>query len=144
MAPKRPTHAGGEEHSTEKLAKRLESVRHLLLPRPDALLDPVVQRIDVLILRVREGYYHDYMSPIPMPDVQLVCDLRELAKITPQIVRGMILNIVNEAIDGKFDATLKEGEEWMLSPEGQAALDSLPGRIQALRDEGLIDGHQEE
>jgi hypothetical protein len=126
-----------EEHSTKKLAKRLEVVRRQIA---------VCERsdIDAMILRVREGYYHDYMSPVVMPDVQLVCDLRELAKTTPQSARGMILNIVSEAIDGKFDATLKEGEEWMLSPEGQAALDSLPGRIQALRDEGLIDGHQEE
>ena len=119
-----------EVHTNERLAVRLEHIqRTVLSPDERALFVP-------LINQARAGYYHDYMSPIPMPDVQLVCDLRELNERipTPGGVHGMIGNLTSEVIDGKFEATVKEGEDWLLSDAGQAALKSLKE----------IDGHQEE
>lgn len=127
-----------EVHTNEKLAVRLEHIqRTVLKPDDRALFVP-------LINQARAGYYHDYMSPIPMPDVQLVCDLRELnTKIeTPVGVRGMINNLTSEVIDGKFEATLKEGEDWLLTDAGQAALASLKDMETALIQEEKSDGHQ--
>jgi hypothetical protein len=127
-----------EVHTTEKLAVRLEHIQRCVLsPDERALFVPMINQ-------ARAGYYHDYMSPIPMPDVQLVCDLRELnTRIpTPGGVHGMIANLTSEVIDGKFEATLKEGEDWLLTDAGQAALASLKDLRGTLIQEEKSDGHQ--
>jgi hypothetical protein len=121
-----------EVHTNERLAVRLEHIqRTVLSPDERALFVP-------LINQARAGYYHDYMSPIPMPDVQLVCDLRELNEriAATHGVHGMLNNLTSEVIDGKFEATVKEGEDWLLSDAGQAALKQLR--------EMEPDGHQAE
>jgi hypothetical protein len=125
-----------EIHTNERLAVRIEHIQRCVLdPDERALFVP-------LINQARAGYYHDYMSPIPMPDVQLVCDLRDLAArmgsaaTRGSSVTGMINNLTSEVIDGKFEATVKEGEDWLLSDAGQAALAQLR--------EMEPDGHQAE
>jgi hypothetical protein len=125
-----------EIHTNERLAVRIEHIQRCVLdPDERALFVP-------LINQARAGYYHDYMSPIAMPDVQLVTDLRELADRMGPVAthgssaRGMIGNLVSEVIDGKFEATVKEGEDWLLSEDGQRALAQLR--------EMEPDGHQAE
>lgn len=66
----------------------------------------------------REGYYHDFLSPLPDPAVQLAKDL--LAADTPA-ARALH----ERHMDGEFDATEEESDAWADSPEGQAALASL-------------------
>lgn len=125
-----------EVHTNEKLAVRLEHIQRCVLnPDERAMFVP-------LINQARAGYYHDYMSPIPMPDVQLVCDLRDLnAKIeAAHGVHGMLNNLTSEVMDGRFEATLKEGEDWLLSDAGQAALASL--KDMETTQEEKTDGHQ--
>lgn len=71
-----------------------------------------------MVERARSGYYHDYLSPLPAPIIQLVIDSR---------LAGLH-GIATRAIDGEFDATKEESDEWAASPEGQAAFRALLGR----------------
>jgi hypothetical protein len=64
------------------------------------------------------GYYHDYLSPLDLPNFQLDADL--VAAGTPQ---AMALRA--RFHDGEFDASMEESEQWANSKEGQAALQSL-------------------
>lgn len=55
-----------------------------------------------MIERARQGYYDDFKSPLAMPLHQLVLDLQAVGH--PEMIRRVI--------DGEFDATLEEGDEW--------------------------------
>lgn len=68
--------------------------------------------------KAANGYYHDYLSPLETPAVQLAADLSAVG--TPQA-----LMIRARHLDGVFDATAAEGEEWAASPAGQAAFRGL-------------------
>jgi hypothetical protein len=68
--------------------------------------------------RAAAGYYHDYLSPLPFPELQLANDLEHVG--TPEA-----LALRERHVDGEFDATVEEGEVWMESPEGQATLAQL-------------------
>jgi hypothetical protein len=52
--------------------------------------------------KARDGYYDDYDSPLSMPIHQLVNDLN---------ARGA-LDLAQRAMNGAFDATKEEAEEW--------------------------------
>jgi hypothetical protein len=100
------------EHTTAKLARALEAVPGV----PEAM-----------IARARDGYYHDYLSPLDMPEVQLIADLRELASApaTPRNSRPLLRALATAVIDGQYDATKEESGEWMRSPEGQETMAAL-------------------
>ena len=68
--------------------------------------------------KARDGYYHDFLSPLPMPEIQLASDLA--AKDTPEAWA-----LRQRVVDGEFDASREEGEEWARSPEGRAAMREL-------------------
>jgi hypothetical protein len=97
-------------HSKDRLAKALEEVdlRHM------AYL-------------AREGYYHDFMSPLDAPCIQLVNDLWQAAENHPEM-RGRILSLRLRAMDGEFDATKEEADDWAASKEGQEAFKRLKGK----------------
>jgi hypothetical protein len=73
----------------------------------------------LMIERAREGYYDDYKSPLAMPETQLLIDARE-ARLGREFY-GRI-------VDGEFDATKAEAEEWAASPDGQETFRQLLGR----------------
>ena len=64
------------------------------------------------------GYYHDFLSPLDAPCIQLANDLME-AK-TPQ-ARALL----DRHMDGEFDASMEESEEWAESAEGLETLSGL-------------------
>lgn len=74
--------------------------------------------LDAMAEKAATGYYHDFMSPLDLPEIQLVADLA--AAGTPE---ALALRV--RVMDGEFDATLEESEAWAAGPEGQAALGSL-------------------
>jgi hypothetical protein len=76
-------------HTTEKLARALEAEH-----------DP---RLAPLIDRARTGYYHDYLSPLPGPEVQLVADLTALGHTA----------LAERVRDGEFDASRAEADAWL-------------------------------
>jgi hypothetical protein len=73
-----------------------------------------------MINMARAGYYDDFKSDHATPIVLLVQDAQAIG----------LKDIVDRAIDGEFDATKEEGDEWMQSPEGQEVLQSFLGPIQ--------------
>lgn len=103
------------EHTTVKLARALEAIPGV----PEAMIE-----------RARTGFYHDYLSPLATPEVQLVKDLRELASApaTPRNSRPLLRALAQAVIDGEHDASPEESDEWMRSPEGQETLAMLPGK----------------
>lgn len=76
------------------------------------------------------GGYHDYLSPLDLPEVMLHADLTRLAAQpdTPAAARPLLRALAQAVADGKWDATKAESDEWAASPEGRAALRALhPG-----------------
>lgn len=67
------------------------------------------------------GFYHDYLSPLPFPEVQLAVDLAKAG--TPAAIA-----LRERHLDGEFDATTEESEEWAASPDGQRTMAQLMRR----------------
>jgi hypothetical protein len=76
--------------------------------------------------KARTGYYHDFLSPLEMPEIQLVSDLAQ-ASVQNGVDRTAILALRERVINGDFDATKEESDEWAASPEGRAAFKRLAG-----------------
>lgn len=90
-------------HTTEKLALALEA--------EGAPTD--------MIVKAREGYYHDFLSPLAFPETQLLADAR---------LHGLG-SIADGVIRGEWDATKEESDDWAKSPEGQETFrDLIEGR----------------
>lgn len=64
------------------------------------------------------GYYHDFLSPLATPCLQLAADL--LAAGTPAA-----LGLRERHFNGEFDATKAESDEWAESADGKAAIHRL-------------------
>lgn len=58
------------------------------------------------------GFYHDFMSPLDMPEMQLIDDLSAINTPAAKALRDRVMN-------GDFDASQEESEAWAESPEGQ-------------------------
>jgi hypothetical protein len=71
--------------------------------------------------KAREGYYHDYLSPLAMPEMQLDQDL------VAAIQRGnkAAIGLRQRHHRGEFDASKEESDEWAASPDGQEAFGML-------------------
>lgn len=94
-------------HSKDKLADELDKVGLTEMSR-----------------QARDGYYDDYLSPLAMPELQLMQDLADAADSRPD--RHLeILALRKRCINGDFDATAEESEEWAASPEGQETFRNL-------------------
>jgi hypothetical protein len=91
-------------HTTEKLAGELEKAN---LPS--------------MAKRAREGYYHDFLSPLTAPCLQLEADLRAVGTNEAEAIRQRHLN-------GEFDANTEESDAWAESPDGKAAFGELTKR----------------
>ena len=65
--------------------------------------------------RAATGYYHDFLSPLAAPCIQLMKDLEAVGS------EGAIALMKRHA-NGEFDATNEEGDEWFEGPEGQEAV----------------------
>lgn len=75
-------------------------------------------------LKARGGYYHDFLSPLDFPEIQLCHDLMEMAK-KPGMDTNGIITLRKRVMNGDFDASLEESDAWAASPEGQEAFRSL-------------------
>jgi hypothetical protein len=68
--------------------------------------------------KAAQGYYHDFLSPLDFPEMQLVADLRSIS--TPEA-----LALIKRVISGEFDASKEESDDWAASEEGQDAFSRL-------------------
>ena len=64
------------------------------------------------------GYYHDFLSPLAMPCQQLAADLAKVGTPAAMALRARHIN-------GEFDATKEESDEWAASPDGKDAFARL-------------------
>ena len=106
------------EHTTTKLARALEAIPGV----PPGMIQ-----------QARDGYYHDFLSPLATPEIQLVSDLRELAAkpATPHSSRELLRELAQAVINGEYDASKEESDAWAASLEGQATFAELgnpPGK----------------
>jgi hypothetical protein len=94
------------EHTTAKLARAMSAI-------------PAIPR--EMVQRAVDGYYHDFLSPLDFPEIQLVQDLRAVAgnRSLPRSARQEINKMAQRVIDGEFDASPEESAAWAASPEGQ-------------------------
>lgn len=117
------------EHTTVKLARALAEIPGM---------PPEMTKLAI------DGYYHDYLSPLTFPEMQLVSDLQTLAKhpTTGPEARRMLAVMINRVIDGDFDASKEESDAWAASPEGQDTFRQLAddvtfgGIVKNLKPEG--------
>jgi hypothetical protein len=65
-----------------------------------------------------KGFYHDFLSPLDTPCLQLEHDLRKAGTPAAMALRQRHLN-------GEFDATKEESDDWAASPDGQDAMRRL-------------------
>ena len=100
------------EHTTVTLAKALREI-------PGVPQD--------MIRRVIDGRYHDFLSPLDFPEIQLVADLRALAQnpATPRDSRSLLRQMAQRVINGEFDASPDESKAWAQSTEGQETFRQL-------------------
>ena len=101
------------EHTTAKLARAL---REAGAP-------------DLMVSRAAQGYYHDYLSPLTFPELQLAKDLAgQAARHPPGSAKAVALRQLRQrVINGDFDASKAESDAWAASPEGQQAFRDLLG-----------------
>lgn len=59
------------------------------------------------------GYWHDFLSPLTFPQVDLVGRLAALR--TPGATK-----LAAAVMNGEFDASKEEADEWAATPEGKA------------------------
>lgn len=74
--------------------------------------------LEVMATKAEGGWYDDYLSPEPFPLVMLEVDLKEAG--TPAA-----LALVKRALNGEFDATPSEAEEWAHSEDGRATFQQM-------------------
>ena len=85
--------------------------------------------LDELAERAKAEEFHDYFSPHAAPLMKLHEELQAVGTPAAQALMARVVN-------GDFDATSEESDEWAASPEGQEAFASLVGQGKATRDAG--------
>jgi hypothetical protein len=87
------------------------------------------------------GYYHDFLSPLAMPEAQLLHDLKvELGRrvmesaATPEPEIDAVQKLIDRHMNGEFDASKEESDEWAASEEGRAAFNGFfNGLVESVR-----------
>jgi len=74
-----------------------------------------------MAVKAATGYYHDFLSPLAFPEMRLAADLFVAGTPAALALRQRVIN-------GEFDATSEESDEWAASADGQAAFDALVNR----------------
>jgi hypothetical protein len=78
--------------------------------------------LPLIAIKAAEGYYHDYLSPLPMPEKTLCEELTNVG--TPAA-----LALCERVRQGDYDASEEEEEAWASSPEGVAAMQAFAARF---------------
>lgn len=80
-----------------------------------------------LAMRAEQDEFHDFLSPHATPEMLLAEELAKLSGDPANSERARVAahHIRNRLIDGEFDATKAESDEWAASPEGRAAFAAL-------------------
>lgn len=82
--------------------------------------------LPMMATRAAEGWYHDFLSPLAAPCMQLASDLADVG--TPEA-----LALRARHLKGEFDASREESDRWAESAEGKEAFSVLVGNRAARR-----------
>jgi hypothetical protein len=74
--------------------------------------------LDAMADKAATGYYHDFLSPLDLPETVLITTLGAAATMHPDKAAA-IEALRQRVINGDFDASVEESEEWAASSEGQ-------------------------
>ena len=74
--------------------------------------------LNEMALKAAQGFYHDYLSPLAQPEMQLDADLIEAGTPAATELRKRHHN-------GDFDASAEESEAWAASSDGQDTMRQL-------------------
>jgi hypothetical protein len=80
---------------------------------------------DDLAVRAEADEFHDFLSPHALPETMLAEILADYAATPIPAQRIAAMNIRQRLIDGEFDASDEESDEWAASPEGQETFGKL-------------------
>jgi hypothetical protein len=70
------------------------------------------------------GHYHDFLSPLVAPELQLLADLQGEMKRRSDAGGGdtvAVSMLIGRHMHGEFDASKEESDEWAASQDGQEA-----------------------
>jgi len=81
--------------------------------------------LEAMAAEAEKGMYHDYLSPLTFPDLQLDADLVEAIKGGNEAAK----DLRRRHHQGEFDAGLQESDEWAASEDGQEAFRLLAGDL---------------
>jgi len=74
----------------------------------------------------REDHFHDFLSPLDLPEIALVEMLGVAAAGCPDAMRRMaMITLRDRVINGDFDADKAESDAWAASEDGQEAFNML-------------------
>lgn len=74
--------------------------------------------------RAAQGEWNDYFGIHTLPQVELLRTLRSEVKLANAVRKRLI----DDMVDGKYDGTKEESDEWGASPEGQEVYRQLINR----------------
>ena len=74
--------------------------------------------LDEIADKAAEGFYHDFLSPLALPEMALITTLGAAASKHPDKADA-IETLRRRVIDGDFDASAEESDEWAESEDGQ-------------------------
>lgn len=86
------------EHTKDKLARALREIG-----------------LDAMADKAATGYWHDFLSPLATPALDLLAKLAALRTIKANALATRVMN-------GEFDATQEEADDWAHSAEGMNIL----------------------
>jgi hypothetical protein len=78
-----------------------------------------------------------FLSPLALPETQLLIDLQAEMKLRMEAQRGLspyadveaIQKLIDRHMNGEFDASKEESDEWAASEDGKAAFNELVGSV---------------
>lgn len=82
--------------------------------------------LEEMAASAEKGEYHDFLSPFPFPELKLTKDLSTAAtKFEDEEKQAEIMAFRRRVIDGEFDASPSESDDWAESPEGLETFQKL-------------------
>lgn len=82
--------------------------------------------LDAMAIKARADQYHDFLSDDALCSLTLERELRQARDMTKDpILAKQIEAIRQKHLNGDFDASKEESDEWAASPEGQQVFDML-------------------
>jgi hypothetical protein len=119
------------EDGTPKIKRRKATMTERKHTK-DILADELMKAgLPQMAERAASGYYHDFLSPLATPCIQLAADLDAAAK-----TNSAAASLRKRHGNGEFDASKAEAEEWAQTPEGRALHEGVMAGRLSLREEG--------